>query len=304
MVSTITTSIRRMMGWAIGEAKAVGQRAEDRAAVAVAMRHLHERHGDDHGEEAERVAPQRRADAADGDRDRRKRRADDPAEVPLRIRQADAGDEVLASTRSGRIDWNEGNVNAPMQPATKLSIAMPERRRAFRRRPTLRGSRRRRPTVRCRRSAAAACSIDPPSPNRSGRGRRWAGTRPRRRSPTTTPSRGVGDVVAQPDCFHPRADVREQCTGPHQAEVSRSKWCEGRRGHAGATLPVSLYSAWRPGGRCSPAFRIAQSGNACPQNWHQPSPKTARCRCSPCPQRFVNGVHAFGSPSAARPRQR
>ena len=57
-------------GMGDGEAQAVGKGPEDRAAIAVAVRHLDERDGDDDGEEAECVAPQRRADAADGDGDR------------------------------------------------------------------------------------------------------------------------------------------------------------------------------------------------------------------------------------------
>ena len=60
------------------------------------MRHLHQSDGDDHGEETGGIAPQSRTDAPYGDRDRRQRWTDDPAEVPLGVRQADAGNQVLA----------------------------------------------------------------------------------------------------------------------------------------------------------------------------------------------------------------
>ena len=207
------------------------------------------------------------------------------------------------STRSGSVDWNDGNVNAPMHPATKLSAAMPsgvavpppthtariaattaDKRVADHQQPAPA------PTIRHRRSDRAEHAVGKEAGRTHDRG------------PRRLPGR-VRDVIAQPDGFHPRADVRQQRTGPHQSEVARSKWSERRRGHARATLPVSLYSAWRPGSRMLACLPDSTVWNPCPQNWHQPSPKTAHCRSSPYPRRFDSGVRGFVSLIAAQCEQ-
>ena len=85
-----------------GEAEAVHQRTPHRPAATGRGLEAHRQHAGDHGEEADRVAPQRSTDAAERDRDPGQRRADDAAEVPLRVREPDGGDEVLAGHQAGQ----------------------------------------------------------------------------------------------------------------------------------------------------------------------------------------------------------
>ena len=116
MVNTITASIRRISGWAMAKrmpsASALNTCRRSpgrcgtftRATATITAKKLAALHH------------RRRADATDRNRERRQRRTDDPAEVPLRVRQADAGNQVLAcdEIRQDRLEcWKRECADAP-----------------------------------------------------------------------------------------------------------------------------------------------------------------------------------------------
>jgi hypothetical protein len=125
IVSTITTSIRRITGWAKAKrnpsasAEKIGRASPGRCgtltsatATMTAMKLIELHHS------AAPMPPIEITTAA--------------SEGPMiRPRFHCAFDNPTAATRSsrgtrsGRTDWNDGNVNAPTHPATKLNAAMP-----------------------------------------------------------------------------------------------------------------------------------------------------------------------------------
>ena len=207
-------------------------------------------------------------------------------------------------TRSGSVDWNDGNVKAPMQPATKLSAAMPSGvavpppTHTARIAATIADSAL--PMARIRRRLHRSAIAEPIGP-RIPFGQEPGGAD--QCGPRRLPGR-VGDVVAQPHRFHPRADVREQRPDPHRREVARSEGSEGRGGHARPTLPVTCAAARRSRAKACLRVGLAESGRACRQSWQIQSPTTARCRSSPCPPRSVSGAHACAWPIATPPGRR
>ena len=208
------------------ETKPVSERSEDRSPIARAVGHLHERDGNDHGEETDRVAPERCPDATHRNGHCCQRGADDPAEVPLRIRKTDSRDEVLARDQVGqrrlergkgeRADaagdeaercYSQGRCCAPAHPHRQDRRDDGRQRTAHDEEPASA------PSVGHRRTDRAEHPVGEESGCTDERRQRCFAS-------------GVSDVVAQPDSLHPCTDVGEQGPDPHQPEISRSKWSE------------------------------------------------------------------------------
>ena len=125
MVRTITTNMRRITRWAIANRKPsasapkIGRRSLSRRGTftnATAMMTAKKLSALHHS--AVPMPPTEIATAA----------RDGPMILPRfhwAFDRPTPATRCSRGTRSGNVDWNEGNVNAPMQPATKLSAAMP-----------------------------------------------------------------------------------------------------------------------------------------------------------------------------------
>ncbi len=125
IVSSITANMRRIAGWARAKrspsanAPKIGRRSAvrlgtftNRTAMITAMKLIELHHN------AVPIPPMEMAMAA----------SDGPRILPRFHCAFDSptpATRCSRGTRSGNVDWNDGNVNAPMQPATKLSAAMP-----------------------------------------------------------------------------------------------------------------------------------------------------------------------------------
>ena len=261
IVSTITTNIRRITGWAIAKrrpsarAPKIGRRSPSRCgtltsdtATITAKKLIALHHS------AVPIPPMEIAIAAnDG--------PDDPSEVPLRVRQADTGDEVLAldEIRQDRLERRERE--RPDAAGEEAEHRDAERRRV----PSAHPHREDRGHDGRERVADDQQSTPAPSigHRRADRAEyavgQEAGSADDRR-PRCLAGR-VRDVVAE--ARPPPSTCRRSTAAPPTTSALKLRDRKGARDAEAmlrATLPVSLVLAWRPGCRCLPAFRIAQSG--------------------------------------------
>ena len=220
-----------------GEAGAIGERSEDRAVDRRPLGEADLRHGEDDGEEAERVDPQGQADAAERDRQPGNGRSDDATQVPLRVGQAHCGDEVLASNQFREGDLERGKDERVDRAGDEAEDCDAEwARRAAAHPDREHGGDHRRDEVAEHEDPPPVQAIGHRRSDRAEHGARQETCGRHHGRPRRLPG-GVGDVVAQRHGLHPRADVRGQCPGPHQPEVTRPERSGRRRRHGGRRYP-------------------------------------------------------------------